>query len=231
MAELIVALDVPDEDRALGLVDRLGEGADFYKVGLELFTRWGPAAVAGLRDRSKRVFLDLKLHDIPNTVAGAVRAAAALGADLLSVHASGGPRMLEAAVRAAEESNGPRIVAVTILTSLEVEELGVIRGHRLESVQDEVLRLAVLAFDAGVHGVVASPREAALLRSRLGPEAILVTPGIRLVGGTTHDQARVATPADAVRAGADHLVVGRAVTADPDPTEALRRVRADMEAA
>lgn len=231
MPELIVALDVPDGEEALALVDRLGERQEFYKVGLELFTRWGPTAVRELCRRDKRVFLDLKLHDIPNTVSGAVRAAAALGVDLLTVHASGGPRMIEAAARASAREDGPRIVAVTVLTSLDEEELEAVRGRAPDSVQDDVLRLATLAVEAGADGVVASAREAALLRTHLGPDALLVTPGLRLAGGADHDQARVTTPGEAVRAGADHLVVGRSIIGDPDPSGALQRVRSDMEAA
>jgi orotidine-5'-phosphate decarboxylase len=231
VAELIVALDVPDRDRALAVVDRLGEGADFYKVGLELFTRWGPAGVRELRERGKRVFLDLKLHDIPNTVAGAVRSAAALGADLLTVHAAGGSEMVAAAAEASAASAGPRILAVTVLTSMESEGLEAVWGREVTSTLDEVLRLAAMACDAGAQGVVASPREAAALRARLGSGRLIVTPGIRMAGGEVHDQVRVATPREAVRAGADHLVLGRAVTAAGDPSGALARVRREMEAA
>lgn len=231
MAELIVALDLPDGPRALELVDRLGEAQEFYKVGLELFTGWGPRAVRELRRREKRVFLDLKLHDIPNTVARAVDAAAALEVELLTVHAAGGPRMIEAAARATEAAGGPRIVAVTVLTSMGSSELGAVWGAPPASVEEQVLRMARMARAAGADGVVASGREATLLRRRLDPEALLVTPGIRLAGAATHDQTRVTTPREAVRAGANHLVVGRTVTRDLDPSEALLRVRSDMEAA
>jgi orotidine-5'-phosphate decarboxylase len=231
MAELIIALDVPDRRRALELVDRLGDAHDYYKVGLELFTGWGPEAVTELRARGKKVFLDLKLHDIPNTVAGAVRSAGGLGADLITVHAAGGSRMMEAAARAALDSGGVRVVAVTVLTSLDAGELESVWGRRALDPAAEALRLARQAREAGVAGVVASAHEAPVLRSALGPEALLVTPGIRLEGDDLHDQMRVATPAWAVRAGADHLVVGRAVTATSDPPAALRRIRAEMEAA
>ncbi len=232
MADLIIALDAPDRDRALALVDRLGSGADHYKVGLELFSRWGPEAVTTLRERGKRIFLDLKLHDIPNTVAGAVRSAAALGAGLLTVHAAGGSRMIQAAVEAARESGprGPRILAVTLLTSMDPHEVAGVWGRQVESTGPEVVRLARMARQAGVDGVVASALEARALRGALGPDALVVTPGIRLPGGTRHDQRRVSTPQAAIRAGADHLVVGRAVTADPDPAAALVRVRQAMEA-
>jgi orotidine-5'-phosphate decarboxylase len=231
MAELIIALDVPDRRRALELVDRLGDAHDYYKVGLELFTGWGPEAVTELRARGKKVFLDLKLHDIPNTVAGAVRSAGGLGADLITVHAAGGSRMMEAAARAALDSGGVRVVAVTVLTSLDAGELESVWGRRALDPAAEALRLARQAREAGVAGVVASAHEAPVLRSALGPKALLVTPGIRLEGDDLHDQMRVATPAWAVRAGADHLVVGRAVTATSDPPAALRRIRAEMEAA
>jgi len=233
MAEIIVALDVPDRSRALDLVEQLGDAADFYKVGLQLFTGWGPAAVTELRERGKRVFLDLKLHDIPNTVASAVHSAGALGAELLTVHASGGERMLRAAVEAAEASSGgPRILAVTVLTSLGDSEVAAAWGRDGVAIEQEVLRLGSLATGAGVHGLVASAREAGVLRQELGPAPLLVTPGIRLPGGAAHDQARVMTPRTAVEMGADFLVVGRTVTAAPDPMAAFGRVRAEiMEAA
>lgn len=226
MAELCVALDVATEGEALTLVDRLGEPADFYKVGLELFTIAGPSVVHGLRDRGKRVFLDLKLLDIPNTVAGAVASAGRLGADLLTVHVTGGPAMLKAAAAAAPPSL--RLLGVTLLTSFPVSEVEAAWGRTLVSLRDEVLRLAELAAECRLSGVVASPLEAAALRRRLGGEFLVVTPGIRLAGGETHDQARVATPAAAVEAGADILVVGRAVTAAADPAAAFAAIRAEM---
>jgi orotidine-5'-phosphate decarboxylase len=232
MTRIIVALDVASAAEAHALVRRCGPELDFVKVGLELFTREGPAVVRSLRDAGLRVFLDLKLHDIPNTVAGAVRAAAALDVELLTVHASGGPRMLAAAAEAAAPS-GLRLLAVTALTSLDARELASSWGRAPADVDPgaEVARLAGLAAEAGVNGVVCSPHEAAALRALLGPDAALVTPGIRLAGGDAHDQSRVATPGAAVRAGASHLVVGRAVTAAPDPNEALARVREEVRAA
>lgn len=233
MAELIIALDYPDRTGALSLVDRLGPDADFYKVGLELFTRWGPDAVSTLQDRGKRVFLDLKLHDIPNTVAGAVRVAGELGVDFLTVHGSGGRAMLEAAVEASQATaeGTLRILAVTALTSLDGPALGEAWGRASPDPRVEVLRLARLAADAGVHGVVASAQEAGSLREELGPAMALVTPGIRLPGGARHDQSRVMTPSDAVEAGADYLVVGRSITGAPDPAQALAQVRSSMMAA
>lgn len=229
MTEVIVALDLPSRARALTMVDRLGEGADFYKVGLELFTREGPGIVRELQDRGKRVFLDLKLLDIPNTVAGAVAAASDLGVELLTLHAQGGPGMLEAALDRAGPSI--RLLAVTVLTSLAPDEIETVWGRPVGAVRREVLRLAEIARETGMHGVVASPLEAAELRGALGSEALVVTPGIRPAGTDRHDQNRVATPEAAVAAGASHLVVGRAITQAPEPLEALEAIRASAEAA
>lgn len=229
MSQLIVALDFPSQREALGLVDELGDPAGYYKVGLELYTSEGPGIVRALKGRGKKVFLDLKLLDIPNTVQRAVRAAAELGADLVTVHAQGGTGMLQAAAEAA--GRDLRIVAVTLLTSLTAVEIEEVWNRSLDSVLDEVLRLAALSVEAGVDGVVSSPLEARALRRRLGPDPLIVTPGIRLPGGDLHDQARVAAPDEAVRAGASHLVVGRAVTAARSPSEALRRILASMDAA
>lgn len=223
MSQIIVALDLPSRDRALALVDALGEEADFYKVGLELFIGAGPSVVRELRERGKRVFLDLKLHDIPNTVARAVEAASQHGAELLTVHASGGRVMLE---RAAEAADGRvRLLGVTVLTSLGPEELSEAWGRSGVTAPEEVERLARLSFSAGLDGVVASAAEVGVLRDALGPSAMLVTPGIRPAGGEAHDQTRVATPGKAVAAGADALVVGRPVTEAPDPPRALRSIR------
>jgi orotidine-5'-phosphate decarboxylase len=221
--EVAVALDFPAPGEALSLVDSLGDGDALFKVGLELYTRSGPAVVRELRGRGKRVFLDLKLHDIPNTVAGAALAAAELEADLLTVHGSGGPAMIRAASRAVE-GRSTRILAVTILTSMDRVELSAVFGGD-EEPSDAVLRLAELALEAGAHGVVASPAEVALLRDRFGPDPLIVTPGIRLPGDEPHDQKRIAGPGDAVRDGSDVLVVGRSVTGAPDPRRALEQIR------
>ena len=227
MPELIIALDVASRARALAMVDRLGEAADFYKVGLELYTRSGPALVRELGRRKKRVFLDLKLHDIPNTVTGAVRAAADLGVELLTIHIAGGGKMMEVAALAAEGQVA--LLGVTLLTSLSPSDVEDIWGHPISSLREQVVRLATLSHESGLDGVVASPQEAQALRRRLGKEFLVVTPGIRLPGVDADDQARVATPAQAARAGASHLVIGRVVTAAADPAAALEKVRRSLE--
>lgn len=225
MAQLILALDTPSPAAALALVDRIGDGADFYKVGLELHTTAGARVVSELRAREKRVFLDLKLHDIPNTVTGAVAAAGDLDVELLTVHAAGGEAMLEAAARA--RRGRLRLLGVTVLTSLGPKELGTVWRRQVPSIAAEVERLAAMVKGAGLDGVVSSVAEVASLRARFGGDFLLVAPGIRLAGGERHDQMRAATPAEGVRAGADYLVIGRAVTAAPDPLAALAAVRAD----
>lgn len=229
MSEVIVALDAPSKADALDLVDALGEAAGFYKVGLELFTAEGPAVVKELLARDKRVFLDLKLHDIPNTVGGAVRAAGALGVHLLTVHTAGGPAMLETA-RAAVTGH-LRLVGVTVLTSLDATELGRAWGRAVPSVQVEAGRLAELAKDAGLHGIVAAASDTARIRPVVGDDFAIVVPGIRLGGGDPGDQRRVGTPADAVHAGADYLVIGRAVTRADDPAAALATVLDEVDRA
>jgi orotidine-5'-phosphate decarboxylase len=227
----IVALDVRNEREALALVERLGPRADFVKVGLQLFTAAGPAVVHALRERGCRVFLDLKLHDIPNTVAHAVRSAAGLGVELLTLHASGGPEMLRAARSAAGPAGdgGPALLAVTVLTSLSDAELAEAWGRGSASAAEEAPRLAALAAAAGIDGVVASVHEVQRIRAVAGSLRVL-TPGIRLAGDSAGDQARVATPADAVRAGADYVVLGRTVTAALDPREAMERACLELEA-
>jgi len=226
---LIVALDLAGLAEAEALLDRLGDAVTTFKVGATLFTAAGPAAVDAVRKRGGRVFLDLKYHDIPVQVAGAVREAARLGVAMLTVHATGGRAMLAAAAKAAADAgpDRPRILAVTVLTSLDraalQRELGVpmaVEGH--------VVRLALLAREAGCDGVVASPQEARRIRGILGPGPLIVTPGIRPAGGDAEDQARVATPAAARRAGADYLVVGRPITAAPDPAAAVAAILAEL---
>jgi len=227
MSGLIVALDRPNADAALALVDELGDAVDFYKVGLELFTAAGPSLVRELRARERRVFLDLKLHDIPNTVAAAVRVAAQLDVQMLTLHATGGTAMIEAAARAAEDAQ-LTLLAVTLLTSFSADDIERVWDKQLRSVRDEVTRLAALAAEAGAHGVVASAQEAEPLRRRHAPPFLLVTPGIRPAGADAGDQSRTAAPADAVRAGADFLVVGRPIHEAPDPAAAARAVLAEM---
>ncbi len=234
---VIVALDVPSAERAIALADSLGPECDFVKVGSELFTAAGPRVVRDLASgaggaaggecgRMRDIFLDLKFHDIPATVRGGARSAAALGATLLTVHASGGREMIEAAVEGAGPGCG--VLAVTILTSLDAGVLGEVWGRSVAALTDEALRLADIARSAGAHGVVCSGHEAAAIRERHGDALKLLVPGIRLAGGDVHDQRRVATPASAVAAGASYLILGRAVTAAADPVAALARAR--MEA-
>jgi orotidine-5'-phosphate decarboxylase len=225
----IVALDVANATAALALIDALGDAARYYKIGNELFTAEGPSIVRAVRDRGADVFLDLKFHDIPNTVSGGVRNAAKLGARLITVHASGGTEMIRAAVQSAGEADDRcRIVAVTVLTSLDGASLGSVWGRSVATVQDEVLRLAQVASDAGAHGVVCSGQEAAAVRDRFGDGLATLVPGVRLGGGATHDQARVVTPRQAAEAGARYIVIGRAVTADASPHTAMKRVLADL---
>jgi len=225
---LIVALDVPDAASAWRLVDRLSGAVGLFKVGSQLFTAAGPDFVRKLVGRGEKVFLDLKFHDIPNTVGHAVAAAASLGVSLLDVHGLGGRAMIQAAA-AALPAAGPRLLAITILTSHDeasLAELGV--GGPLP---DVVRRLARLARAAGAHGVVASPQEIALLRESGGPELLIVTPGIRPQGAQAGDQARAATPAAALAAGADYIVVGRPISEAPDPAAAAAAIVAEMTAA
>ncbi|HSJ14079.1 MAG TPA: orotidine-5'-phosphate decarboxylase [Longimicrobiales bacterium] len=227
MADIIVALDLDAVDDALRLVDRLGERVDFYKVAAPLFTRAGPGLVRTLRDLGRQVFLDLKFHDIPNTVAGAVAAARDLDVQLLTVHASGGEAMLRAAREAAGKA-GPKLLGVTVLTSFTAQGIGAVWGRAIDALPREVDRLADMAADAQFDGVIASPLEVAALKRRHGPAFLVVTPGIRPPGYAPADQARVATPAAAARAGADYLVIGRPVLEAADPVAVVESVRADL---
>jgi orotidine-5'-phosphate decarboxylase len=226
----IVALDVPRAADAFALLDRIGPAADFVKVGLQLFTAEGPEVVREMRARGRRVFLDLKLHDIPNTVAKAVESAAGLGVELLTLHASGGSAMMRAARRAAGErdAGGPKLLAVTVLTSLTGGEVAEAWGRGAVTAEAEVERLAGLAQAAGMDGVVASVHEIAAVR-RGGSGLRVLTPGIRLAGDDAGDQARVATPADAARLGASYVVLGRSVTAAADPAAAMATALRELE--
>ncbi len=228
---LCVALDVPGLDAARTLAQRLETRAGVFKVGLELFTAHGPAAVEAARSGGAAVFLDLKVHDIPRTAAAAVASASTLGASYLTLHALGGPAMIRAARETAEKAGAraPRLLAVTVLTSHDEAELG--RIGLAGSPADNVVRLAEMAIAAGAHGLVCSPNEAAALRRRLGPDAILVTPGIRPAGADAGDQARIATPFDAIRDGASLLVVGRPITGAADPADAADAILAEIAAA
>ena len=226
MNGIILALDYPSAGRALALVDLLAGRVGFYKVGLELFAREGPTVVRRLRKRQKQVFLDLKLHDIPRTVAGAVAAASEMGVRFVTVHAAGGARMMEAAAGAAR--GGTRLLGVTMLTSLGTSSVPPGPGGEPMTPEDHVLRLAGQAKAAGLDGVVASPLETAALRRRFGDGLVLVTPGIRLPHQSRDDQRRVATPRSARASGADHLVIGRAVTGAADPRAALDAVERDL---
>jgi orotidine-5'-phosphate decarboxylase len=223
---LIVALDTPDVGEARRLVERIGESVAFYKVGMELAYGGGLPLVSELAGAGKQVFLDLKLHDIPNTVERATAQAAKLGPRLLTVHAY--PQTMRAAVAGAKGS-GMQILAVTVLTSYDDADLfeAVYRFGVVETVR----RRAEQALELGVDGLVASAAEAATVRQIVGPEFVLVTPGIRPAGGTTGDQKRVAAPAEAIRNGADYLVVGRPVTQSPDPRAAAEAVIAEIKAA
>lgn len=225
----IVALDFASAEQALTLVDRI-PGADFFKVGMQLFTAAGPDLVRALQDRGARIFLDLKFHDIPNTVAGGVRSAASLGVDLLTIHAAGGEAMLRAAVAAAAEFESPPLLfAVTILTSLGVRDLARTWGRPDVDTTTEVVRLAKLASSAGVDGVVASVHEISEIRRAIRHDFPLLSPGIRMTGDDSGDQARVATPADAAKLGADYIVVGRSVTTARDPQSAFSRILRELE--
>jgi len=224
---LIVALDVSTPAAARKIVAAVGDSALTYKVGMQLYTAEGPSVVRELVGSGRRVFLDLKYHDIPNTAGAAVREAAQLGVSMLTVHASGGGKMLRAAVEAALAAKlNLLVLAVTVLTSLDDGELGKIglRG----GVLDQVLRLAALALSNGCHGVVASAQEAAALRKEFGQEFgrdfAIVTPGVRPAGSGHDDQARVVTPAEAIAAGASHIVVGRPITEASDPAAEARAI-------
>jgi len=220
---IIVALDFATEASALALVDRLDPSRCRLKVGKELFTRLGPSFVDALQGRGFEVFLDLKFHDIPNTVAGACAAAAELGVWMVNVHISGGSRMIEAArARLDRMSRPPLLIGVTLLTSMSETDLAAI-GCPGEP-EARVLTLARLGHAAGLDGVVCSPLEAASVRAARGPRFLLVTPGVRPVGASLDDQRRVMTPRDALEAGADYLVIGRPITEADDPVAALAAI-------
>ena len=226
----IVALDVPTASAAMALVGELGETCAFYKVGNELFTAAGPSVVAAIREQGREVFLDLKFHDIPNTVAGGVRNAAKLGASLVTVHASGGAAMLRSAAEAARDAGGGcRVLAVTVLTSLSADAIADAWGREAGlHVEAEVLRLAEGAAKAGVDGVVCGGGEARAVSQRFGDRLSILVPGVRPAGGGSQDQARVVTPREAAAAGARYVVVGRMVTGAPDRRQAMQAVTLEL---
>jgi orotidine-5'-phosphate decarboxylase len=226
----IIALDVPSRAEAERLLDRIGPGADFVKVGLQLFTAEGPEVVRAMTARGCRVFLDLKLHDIPATVAHAVESAAGLGADLLTIHTSGGAAMMRAAAKARDAAgpSAPKLLGVTLLTSLTEAEAAEAWGRASVDAGAEVARLAALAEACGLDGVVSSVHEVPTIRGATGGGFRVLTPGIRLAGDDAGDQARVATPAEAARLGSNYVVLGRSITAAADPAAALARALQEM---
>jgi orotidine-5'-phosphate decarboxylase len=226
---ILCALDTADLAEAAELAVRLKGAVGGVKLGKEFFTAHGPDGVHRVQVAGQPVFLDLKYHDIPATVAGAVRAAAGLGVFMLTVHAAGGAAMLRAAAEAAQAagSQRPLVVAVTVLTSLDADDLATV--GQAGPVATQVDRLARLAHGAGVDGVVCSPQEVAMLRKACGPGFLLVVPGVRPASAASDDQKRIATPADAVKAGADYLVIGRPITRAPDPVAAARAIAAELE--
>lgn len=227
-SRLIVALDVSTAAAAQKIVAAIGESVLTYKVGMQLYTAEGPQIVRDLLASGRRVFLDLKYHDIPNTVASAVTEAAQLGISMLTVHAAGSEKMLRAATEAAHTVNpNLKVLAVTVLTSLAQYDLEAIGIH--ETLPDEVVRLAALALANGCNGIVTSAREASRVRAELGHEFALVTPGVRPAGATHADQVRVVTPAEAIAAGASHIVVGRPITEAADPAAEARAILGQIE--
>lgn len=232
MAELIVALDVQTREEAVAKVKAIGAPVGFYKIGLELFTAEGPDVVRAVKDLGKKVFLDLKFHDIPRTVERAVRSGGKLGVDLMTIHSVGGQAMIRAAADAAAEfgAQGPKILAVTVLTSLDQSDLADV-GIAGRTPAEQVAAMARFATAHGAHGLVCSPKEVGALSKALPTGTLFVTPGVRPAGAAVGDQKRVATPADAVRDGATHLVVGRPILAAEDPVAAARVILAEIEGA
>lgn len=229
MAELIVALDVNSRQEAVEKVKAIGDSVGFYKIGLELFTAEGPDVVKAVKDLGKRIFLDLKFHDIPRTVERAVKSGAKLGVDLMTIHSVGGKAMIKAAADAAAEfgPNGPKILAVTVLTSLDQSDLADV-GIVGRTPAEQVVAMAKFATENGAHGLVCSPKEVGALSKMLKAGTLFITPGVRPAGAAVGDQKRVATPAEAVRDGATHLVVGRPILAAEDPVAAAKAIRAEM---
>ncbi|WP_277302041.1 orotidine-5'-phosphate decarboxylase [Veillonella caviae] len=230
---LIVALDVSTMNAMKSIVSSLGDSVSFYKVGMELFYAEGDQTVRYLQDQGKHVFLDLKLHDIPNTVAHGVSSLTRLGANLITIHGQGGPIMMKVAAQAARESaeqlgiERPKLLAITVLTSFDDEAWTSIGGQL--PISDQVIRLAKLAKESGMDGVVCSALEAKMIREACGPDFLIVTPGIRPSFAATNDQKRIATPASALADGASRLVIGRPITQAANPQEAVRLIIEEME--
>jgi len=226
--KIIVPLDVPTEEDAIALIEKLPQ-VTFWKVGLELFVSNGSGILTTLKQRQKRIFLDLKFHDIPNTVAGACRAAGRYGVDLITIHATAGRKALQAAQTAVQEGAEaagyppPKLIAITVLTSLNSRDLAFDLKIPLE-LPEYALQMALLAKEAGLDGAVCSPQEASQLRQVCGDEFLLVCPGVRPKWAEAGDQKRNLTPAEAIKAGADYLVIGRPITAAPDPVAAFERI-------
>ncbi|MEL4894367.1 orotidine-5'-phosphate decarboxylase [Crocosphaera sp. Alani8] len=221
--KIIVPLDVSTEQAAIALLDRLPQ-VTFWKVGLELYVATGPTILKHLKERQKKIFLDLKFHDIPNTVAGACRSASEYGVDLLTVHATAGKNALKAATEAVQQSpSPPQLLAITLLTSLNARDLAFDLKIPLE-LPEYALQMALLAKDSGINGAVCSPQEVGQLRQVCGQDFILVCPGVRPTWSQTGDQSRVTTPKQALEAGADYLVIGRPITMSNDPVMAWNRI-------
>ena len=230
---LIVAMDLSTLESVKCTLDNIGDAVSYYKIGMESFYSLGEAALSLMAANRKKVFLDLKLHDIPNTVSRSVKALCRYAPAMTTLHAAGGPAMLRAAVEAAAEASAqldqerPKMLGITVLTSIDETEWSAV-GHT-RSIRDSVLRLADMCRQSGMDGVVASPQEAAAIRQCCGPDFLIVTPGIRPLYGDKGDQSRTATPAEALRNGADFLVVGRPILADADPRIAAIEIVKEME--
>lgn len=233
--KVIVALDVPGINDVRNLVHCLGDHADMYKIGMELFYNAGPETLKLIRQAGKEVFLDLKLHDIPNTVGQGIKALMGLGASFISIHAAGGFSMMQEAARVAAETARekklprPKLLAISVLTSISSDEWQKLNFS--SNISEQVINLAQLAQQAGIDGVVSSPQEAAQLRRACGEKFLLVTPGIRPAGTTIDDQSRTATPSGAMNAGSNYLVIGRPITAAADPLAALLAIKQELEEA
>ena len=232
---LITALDFPTAAEAKAVVEELGDAVSFYKVGMELFYSAGPEMITYLKERGKKVFLDLKLQDIPNTVAHSLAVLTRLGADIMNVHAVGGSKMMAEGMKAVKEAAAelgrpaPKLIAVTVLTSMDEAQWKPLNYAR--PIGEEVLDLAALTKESGLDGVVASPREAAGIRERCGKDFLIVTPGVRPAWAASNDQSRIATPAAAIGNGSTHLVVGRPITRADNKQEAVRKILEEMEGA